>query len=269
MNICFFSPCDELKPYIDRYWSWDSDGEAQKEIYMPVIPPAAGLELFVHYQQPFSIATVGQLPPSVLVFSAEKSSPILPADNVGFIAIRFRAAMFRHFTVIPLAEMNGHYIDMQTIWGQPGKAAFERVSNASSLPEKVCLLEQFLLTQLHRNNKHDAAWDAAIARLYKSRGETELMAFARQMNMSYRHFRRKFIEQTGVAPKQFQQLARFHATIKPLLLGSNKNYLAQALDNGYFDQTHFIKEFKRYLQVTPSAFLQQKNFMSHFYYPSR
>lgn len=47
MNICFFSPCAELKSYIDRYWSWDNT-QKQNEIYMPVISPARALNfLFI------------------------------------------------------------------------------------------------------------------------------------------------------------------------------------------------------------------------------
>ena len=266
MNICFFSPCAELKPYIDRYWSWDNTKE-QNEIYMPVIPPATGIELFIHHRDPFIIDHKGGLPPDHLIFSTEKPSIILPSRNIGFVAVRFRTGMFRHFTGIPLAELNGHYINMQNIWGHQGKETFEQISNTISLSGKISILEKFLVNKLAMNNKMDTLWNHIINELYKDGGDAVLERFSKDLNISYRHFRRKFIEQTGIAPKHFQQLSRFHATIKPLLLNGDKRYLSFALDNGYFDQTHFIKEFKQYMQVTPSDFLQKKNFMSHFYYP--
>jgi len=56
--------------------------------------------------------------------------------------------------------------------------------------------------------------------------------------------------------------------LKPLLINKEKHYLSTALDKGYFDQMHFIKEFKYFMRCTPSGFLQEKNFMSHFYYPA-
>ncbi|MBB6498759.1 helix-turn-helix transcriptional regulator [Pedobacter cryoconitis] len=266
MNISFFSPSTELKPYIDRYWSWDNNGE-QNEVYMPVIPPATGIELFIHHKDPFVIDHKGKLSPDVLFFSSLTSSAILPSQNVGFVAVRFRAGMFRHFTDIPLAELNGHFINMQNIWGHQGKEVFEKISNCVPLSDKICILEKFLTNRLAMNNNINPLWDHVINELYKSEGDIVSARFSKYLNISYRHFRRKFIEQTGIAPKQFQQLSRFHATIKPLLLTGNKKYLTVALDNSYFDQNHFIKEFKQYMQVTPSVFLQEKNFRSHFYYP--
>jgi methylphosphotriester-DNA--protein-cysteine methyltransferase len=71
-----------------------------------------------------------------------------------------------------------------------------------------------------------------------------------------------------MTPKHFQQLSRFHAALKQLLINNDSKYLPVALDKGYFDQMHFIKEFKRFMNETPSAFLTTNNFGSHFYYAS-
>jgi AraC-like DNA-binding protein len=50
-----------------------------------------------------------------------------------------------------------------------------------------------------------------------------------------------------------------------LLLQRKRKYLDVALEHGYYDQSHFLKEFKNYVSEYPTSFLQEQNFMSHFY----
>lgn len=264
MNIQFIKPSLILHPYIERYWAWDMGDE--KDIYMPVVPPGAGLDLFLHYRTPFVIDQKGQLSGSHLIFSREKSSKILPAGNCGFMAIRFRAGMFRNFTDIPLHELADLYPDVESIWGSNGKYLLQRINSIRDLSDKIPLLEQFLVTLLDKFRKDTPLWNNIIHELYYHQDSLKLDELSARLQLSYRHFRRKFKEETGLTPKHFQQLARFHATLKPLLLRKERKYLSVALDNGYFDQMHFIKEFKYFMEMTPSDFLQENNFMSHFYY---
>src|ERR1700754_1825109 len=100
MNIQFIKPSFLLSPYIERYWAWENV-EDKKEIYLPYVPPGIGLDMFLHYKDPFVIDQKGKLPASHLLFSFEHSSQILPSASVGFIAIRFKAGKFRNFTDIP------------------------------------------------------------------------------------------------------------------------------------------------------------------------
>jgi AraC-like DNA-binding protein len=83
--------------------------------------------------------------------------------------------------------------------------------------------------------------------------------------LSQRQIERKLKDAVGVSPKNFQQISRFEALIKELLLNHQHKYLDIAMDYGYYDQSHFLKEFKKYVGESPSSFLQAKNFMSNFY----
>ncbi|HTI08912.1 MAG TPA: AraC family transcriptional regulator [Puia sp.] len=270
MNIQFIKPNGTLSSYIDRYWSWDFSGQPShpdgERIYLPRVAPGVGLDFFIHHREPFVIDEKGKLPDSHLIFSPERCAKILPATSVGFIAIRFRAGMFKNFTEIPFYELTDHYPDMEGIWGNDGSQLLRRINSVQHLSDKVALLEPFLLRLLDRHRKDTPLWNHILDELYHHHDTWRLEQLAKEGGWSYRHFRRKFKEETGLTPKHFQRLARFHATLKPLLLGRERRYLSAALDNGYFDQTHFIKEFHYFLDTTPSEFLQENNFMSHFYY---
>ncbi|MBS1690227.1 MAG: hypothetical protein JSS96_15970 [Bacteroidetes bacterium] len=124
MNFVFIRPNQVLSPYIERYWICESNTE--EETYMPRILPGVGMDLFLHYKSSFIVEGKGQLPSSHIIFSGERYSDILPMKNVGFIAIRFRAAMFKNFTEIPFSKLADSFLDVETIWSRNGKKYFKK-----------------------------------------------------------------------------------------------------------------------------------------------
>lgn len=254
-----------LRHYIERYWSWDYT--ANQEMHMPTIPPGVGMDFFVHHRQPFVTSQQGKLSGSHLIFSSEGPTSILPSNQVGFTAIRFRTGMFKHFCNLPLAELSGTHSDAATLWGKDGIRWCKRINSTENFDDRVALLDSFLVDLLKSHKKDETMWSHVVRDLYYDHNPVRTDALAGRMRVSYRHFRRRFIEETGMAPKHFRQLVRFRSTLRPLLMNREQRYLSTALDNGYFDQMHFIKEFKHFMQSTPSDFLRENNFMSHFYYP--
>ena len=74
--------------------------------------------------------------------------------------------------------------------------------------------------------------------------------------MSIKTFERKFIEQVGASPKIFSRIVRFNKAITLKMKEYKKSWTSIALDCGYFDQMHFIKDFKLFTGDTPAAFFK-------------
>ena len=262
MEKLFFKPCGLLSPYIDRFWVWKDTSGAQIE--MPIMLPGTGLELFIHFANPLTINNIC-LPQSHIA-CPRSIATLNNANNLNFIAIRFCSGAFRHFSPIPFTEINNKFISIEDVWGKDALVLQNQLTENKEYSKKVEILEQFLINKLMRYKKDDAQyWDMAINKLYYNFQTIELENLANIKNISYRHFERGFKAQFGTTPKKFQMVSRFQNTVRKLLLAKEKNYLPVALDNGYFDQAHFIKEFEVNSGTTPSAFLTERNFMSHFY----
>jgi AraC-like DNA-binding protein len=256
-----------LQPYINRIWSREYDAA---NVVLPKLAPGTGLELIFHFGSPFTISgpkLPGQKTPQSHIICLRQGACNLEAKGpVRFIAIRFKAGAFRHFCDIPLGELNDSIGSLQDIWGASSLDFAEKVLEAPDLTDCIHIIESYLFNFLSRYRKDDPEMDRAIQNLYYNHQAALKSEFAEDAGISLRHFQRKFKAAYGISPKYFQRLARLQTTIKELMLTRKKQYLDTALANGYYDQNHFIKDFKSFIGEEPGSFLQERNFMSHFYY---
>jgi AraC-like DNA-binding protein len=157
-----------------------------------------------------------------------------------------------------------HYIDAEAAANELRDAAVEwqaihphdarwlktRLDDADSVAEMVAVCEPVIQAA-----QGDGV-QRAIAELERRRGWVDLEWLARQANVSERQFRRLCVARTGLAPKQLARILRFRHAMG-LLRGARWGELTSvALDCGYYDQAHFVHEFREWAGVSPVRFLQ-------------
>ena len=94
-----------------------------------------------------------------------------------------------------------------------------------------------------------------VRKMYKINGlgSNELLESS---NMSRRHFQRKFKDYTGFTPKKLQRIVRLHAAVCSEI---PKNLTTLAIDSGFYDQAHFINDFKKVTGgLTPSEYFKRQ-----------
>jgi AraC-like DNA-binding protein len=263
-------PIPPLRSYIDRLWGWESAPGAT--IALPTLLPGAGAELYFHYRRPFRHA--GAVPSPVPHAPAHllclRSVPLALAamTGVGFIAVRFRSCMLPRFTPVPAAELHDRPRDIADIWGAPGRLCAARVAAADTQAERLALIQDFLLRQL-QPERADALVEAAVDILYRSHGGVTIEQLAARLRLGRRQLERRFLAATGQSPAAMRRLCRFHHTVRALLLAPDAGGLDTALRHGYYDQAHFIHDFRALAQTTPQRYLRLARGMTHFYNPPR
>lgn len=260
-----YKPTLFLSKYIDRVYIFEkSDTNYFK---LPAVLPGTGLELLFHLNKPLSINNK-ELPeahtvcPRVLLnFDKVK--------KVSYISVRFKSGAFRHFTSIPFSELNNSFFSVQNLWKEKGEMLLNKLENISGIENKIQKIESFLIKTFneYHNSKNDK-WDLIIDELYYNFDNNTIDKLSQKANVSLRQFERSFKSQFGITAKEFQKITRFQNAIKKILLDRKPDYLNTILDNGYFDQSHFIKEFKSLTNKTPLAYFTEENFDSHFYHKS-
>jgi AraC-like DNA-binding protein len=260
-------PAPELRPFIDRYWSWEGEAGAA----LPMMLPGTGAELFFHIGEPFLMGGPGAIPgraPRAHLNYAHDSPLKLVADGaVAFVSVRIRSGALRHLCAQPVAELANAQLDAREIWGAELAELSARLSETADLAACARRLDRWLLGLLAAHKRGHALIDDAAIRLYYRHRDTQIDALAGHYRISRRHFERLFKQELGCTPKSFLRTARFHQTVRDLFLASDREILGLALDHGYYDQSHFIHEFSAFVGERPTRFFAHAR-DSHFYAPS-
>ncbi len=98
--------------------------------------------------------------------------------------------------------------------------------------------------------------------ILKSGGSVKLESIYSSLKISPRQFQRNFIAATGLAPKEFCKIVRFH-TLADKLVKNNFRHYDALVEMGYYDQSHYYREFKEFTGMLPSAFEQRQKRIRH------
>lgn len=262
MEKISFKPNKILATYIDRFYILKRSNEVA--FNLPIVLPGTGLELLFHIDETLFVNKVKLAKSHIIcprkVFEFDKTK------HVYFISVRFKSGAFRHFTSIPYLALNDTYLSVTTIWKSNGLELLDRLNDFRELSKKIALIESFLMKRLVENKKETTKkWDEVISTLYTKYNVINLQELATKTNLSYRQFERSFKKQFGITAKKFQRISRFQDTTKKILLAEKEYYLDEVLDNGFFDQSHFINEFQNFVKLKPSDYFIKNNFKNNFY----
>jgi AraC-like DNA-binding protein len=146
-----------------------------------------------------------------------------------------------------------------------GQEMTDRISNNHSPREMVTHLEDYLVCQIGNmpNGNSGNGYSGglvirdALRFIDSHHGMIDLPAFYSRYSQSNRRLQMIFEQSIGMSPKKYSRLKRFHYTLTQLTATTGLTSLA--LDTGYYDQAHFIHEFKTFAGTHPGGFLQESN----------
>lgn len=182
--------------------------------------------------------------PRLLTYGRETTSLLVIFKEGG------AATIFRE----PLHELFGKSIPLNEILPQSQlDAVEEQLFEARDNRQRVEIVEQFLLGRLDER-RADQMIVHAIQKIKQAGGNIKMKNLASDMAISLDPFEKRFRRITGVSPKQFADTVRFRNLIGQFSAAEGLTTLA--LEAGYFDQAHFIKDFKTFTGMSPQQFFK-------------
>ena len=116
-----------------------------------------------------------------------------------------------------------------------------------------------ILEALQKQLEHRIApieWlDITMLEIFKNNGAVSMSDLVNKTSLSTRHFRRKFKQIVGISPKYFCKVIQLNSVFEIIKSGNEDKLHVLALDNGYYDQAHFINDFSRLIGESPVNFL--------------
>lgn len=149
------------------------------------------------------------------------------------------------------AAAAGPLVPIDALWGPAGHQWAAEVCRAEGQSAQVALLDAFLLSRLPASRQAGYLVQAAVSHIRESRGLVGVQELCRQLGVNYKWLERNFKSRLGITPKHYINTIRFlHAYFST---GTRQTSLtAVALQHGYYDQNHFIKDFRKYTGRPPS-----------------
>ena len=167
------------------------------------------------------------------------------------IRVDFRPGGLFRLLGIPMKELFDEAFDAEEIFGAELKELNEKLANTHNPETQKCLIELFLLHRLDRAHKA-LPFDKAMRILLENSGNLPIKELASMACLSLRQFERKCGERIGMPPKTFAKIARFSQAYRLKEAKPNLSWTAIAHSSGYYDQMHFIRDFKEFTGVVPT-----------------
>ncbi|BAS60058.1 Transcriptional regulator2C AraC family (plasmid) [Leptolyngbya boryana IAM M-101] len=183
---------------------------------------------------------------------------IRDAHQISIMGVHFKVGGGAAFFELPAGELYNERISLNEIWKTQASELRECLLQHFSPEHRFYILEQFLM-QMMRLPDHHPAVDFALQQFQQSANST-INAVIEQTGFSPRYFNQLFRNQVGVTPKLFCRIQRFQNALKILSVKAPVDWMEIALTCGYFDQAHFIHDFRAFADCTPTEYLTQRGF---------
>lgn len=271
MQFQHIEPHSLLKRYIEKMWLFKSSGRMPMDD-MKLVVPNGNLKLTISYQNGIVASMDGKTFSSkeheITLTGLVDIPVILDADKdiaTETIGIEFNPQGVYRFFHFNLNEIKNKIYSLEDLLGKAGKALAEQIANTISLRQKLFSIQQFLLYQLSLRDE-DLIFEYCVEKIQSSKGKVTIKELEKKTGYSSRWLNMKFSEKLGVSPKNLSAVIRFKQYYQAFINGNEKSFFKNDFYELYYDQSHFIKDFRRFTGLPPTKFEKQINDFGKSYY---
>lgn len=178
--------------------------------------------------------------------------------GTSMIGVHFKPGGLAPFLAIPGTELHGRVLELEDLLGSAAGEFRDALLEAPTPSAKFRRFEAFLARRAVGRLERPAAVSYAIDRLTRVPHVLTIDALVRELGMSHPHFLRQFASEVGLTPKRFCRLRRFQEVLGRIERRTKVDWADLACTCGYYDQSHFVNEFRAFSGLNPSAYLRQR-----------
>ncbi len=256
----FYKPCKLLQPYIRYYWVFKSNRPLNTFTF-----PIGCPQIIFHKQAPLYIPELNVTQDKLTVSGQVNFSSHLYADgNIEMIVVVFHPHVMSMFLNIPTSLFYNQEVSGYSLENKSLNELATRIFDCEDYSICINHIEKWLLSRIADNLSNAICRieriDAAIRQIYITPQipVTELSSIA---CLSKKQFERLFHSFVGINPKEYARIVRFQKALAQMQHQASKelNQAQIAYASGYADQSHFIREFKKFCGYTPLSLLKVSN----------
>lgn len=172
------------------------------------------------------------------------------------LSVDFQPGGLSKFLRMPLSdEFIDDRIDAEALLGSEIHQLYERLANVPRYEAIIPLIEAYLWHRINQRKSESHPIDRVYRIIAERPSLFSLDALADQACLSASQFERRFIQQIGISPKLFARTNRFYKAYQLKDQNSSLDWLTIALQTGYSDYQHLVKDFRQFAGATPNSLL--------------
>jgi len=235
------APSPALAPFVEHYWfvSWDLRGcQPQQQATLP----HPNVHLVVEQGQARIYG----------VSSGRFHRELAGQDQV--FGVKFKAGGFYPFYRKPIADLHNQALDLSACFANYDKELVANIATAKDFSAMCEVAENFLLPYLPHADPKLEFLDTLLKDIQRDRSLLSVADLIRHTGLDKRSLQRMFQVYVGVSPKWVIQRYRLHEAVAQVQAGKACSWSDLALELGYFDQAHFVRDFRALIGMTPGEY---------------
>lgn len=250
MKFDKYFPTERLKSYISHFVVSENELQSEYNVF-----PSSGLVIGFQYKG--ELATLknnaeSKLSSAGITGISDSYKIFKNSAGIGTVLVYFTETGFTNFASHPANELFNLSISLDNIFEKSKvNVVEEKLAVAFTDKQRVKVVEQFLLTQLN-GFQADKLIVEAVKLINQSKGTIRVKELSEKLLISQSPFEKRFRKVVGTTAKKFASIVRFNAVIDNL--NKSKTLTEIGYENKFFDQAHFIKDFKHFTGDTPENF---------------
>jgi AraC-like DNA-binding protein len=251
-----FKPTENLRKYIYCYWATPLPTDIlTNQIIIPkeeIVIPDGCIDLLLRTDKG------GKWCRSVLVGTMSRGSLVnMEYNSIQTFGIRFYPGGLQAF----MNESSHEFTDRMELVDRIGQGVFirftEEISNIQGIYNKIRFANQYFTLNMKQSIPWEDKFQNMIYNIYKSKEIIQVKDIAQREVISEKQVTRIFNNRVGVSAKTFMKIIRFQNAIKIINTRKIAKLVDIALEEGYYDQSHFIRDFYEFTGINPSEYIKK------------
>jgi AraC-like DNA-binding protein len=250
-------PDPRLAPVIEVYHGYSESGTGlQRRLEVP-FPRAA---LILGFGEVIAVSSSGyceDLEPGYGGFLAGLTSVPALVESSGAqagVQVDLTPLGAFHLFGVSMGDITNRVVRLRDLMGVAGDELIQRLRDAPNWETRFELLDRLFLRSLATNRPPSEAIAWAWNQIRLHGGEVAIGELADEIGWSHKHLIARFRAEVGVAPRMAGRIIRFDRAVKRVAAGPPREMSAIALECGYYDQAHMVREFRSFARCTPREF---------------
>lgn len=263
MNYQKYEPHQDLESLVNFYWTLEVP-KLENPQRQRIVPDGNIEMIFILGDDVKRWVSEDEFilqPRAMVLGQVTKPYYILPTGKVETFAVSFYPYGFANFVSVPISDLVNQETALNTLFDKEAVDELEQmIINAKDTATRIEHLEHFLRNKLHTDNVIDKIVKSTIDTIFSSKGKTPINTLLKNDPSKKKQLERKFKKQVGLSPKQLSKIIRLQAALK-MVLDQDKNtsnLTNIAYESGFYDQSHFIRDFKEFTGIIPKEFINNK-----------